>query len=231
MAVTSADILVRCLMSSTTGLPADTVINDFAFRFTGGGAPTDAELDILLGDVDAFYNDIPTGQTQTIAKYLGESISRAVTHEMQFFNIAAPGSPRYTSSWLGPAAPATPNTNMPTEVAGVLSFHGDLTGVLEESGATRPRARRRGRVYIGPLTGDAITTADDSPLLGTGFLNVARAAAVDLADEAAAHDFTWSVYSRTNVELYAVVGGWTDNAPDTQRRRGREATARTVYTI
>lgn len=217
-------------MTNVNGLPEDAYVNDFAFRFTGGGAPTDADLLLLLDAVDTFYNDaLATGDT--VSDFIGEAVSRAATHEMQFFTISTGGSPRLTENWLGPAAPATLNVNLPTEVAAVVSFHGDLTGVLEEVGATRPRARRRGRVYVGPLTTDAVSISADNPLLGANFRLAMQEGIIHMADQAAAADFTFSVWSRAANELYAVVGGWTDNAPDTQRRRGLASTSRTTFSV
>ena len=228
MATTGADILVRAVMQGSTGLPADTYVNDFAFHHDSGVAPTDLELLDLFGAVDAFYNFVTT-TTNSVAKYIGEAVSRAVTHEMEFFNIFTMGSPRLIEPWLGPGAPGTTGVNEPTEVSGVLSFHADLTGVQEEVVSTRPRARRRGRVYVGPLTRDAILFTAAQPVLQSGFTQTLREAALEMADVASTAGFTWSVWSRADDILRPVVAGWTDNAPDTQRRRGSASTSRVTF--
>lgn len=231
MAYTTSDILVRALMQGVSGLPRDVYVNDFAFHWRGSGAPADSDLTNLFGDVDLFYNHVGTG-TFKVSKFIGQAVDRAATHELAAYTIAVPmGSPRLTAPWLGPAAPATVDHNLPTEVAGVVSFYADLTGVLEESGATRPRARRRGRLYVGPLTTDAVIISDDNPLLNPSFTQIMRESIDAMAAAALAHDFDFSVWSRADATLRTVIAGWTDNAPDTQRRRGATSTSRTTFTL
>lgn len=230
MPTTPKDILVRTIMQGSTGLPEDRYVNDFAFRYVGLLPPTNAQLLLLFGAVDGFFNDVQAGGNR-VSHFIGEAVNRAVTHEMEFVDISIGGSPRLSEPWLGPAVPIFANNNLPTEVAGVLSFHGNLTGIPEEVGATRPKARRRGRLYIGPLITASVAFATANPFLNGSFTTCLRQAAGAMQDEAAASLFEWSVWSRANNELYQVVGGWTDNAPDTQRRRGIESTARVTFIV
>lgn len=227
MPTTAADVLVRPIMQAATGLPEDAVVNDWAFRLIAGGAPSAGDLAAIAGVVGNFYR-AGAAAADRVGNYISDVINRAVTHEIQVFSISAGGSPIYSEAWLGPVAAAL-GAPLPNEVAGVLSFHGDLTTVVEEAGATRPRARRRGRVYIGPLIQSAITNATPPPL-APAFTLAMRANATVMYDAAEAAGWRWSVWSRADDELYPVVAGWTDNAPDTQRRRGQDATLRNVFT-
>lgn len=227
MPTTVKDVLVRAVMSNANGLPEDAVINDFAFRWIGTGNPIESDLNEVAGVVSGFYR---TGTTSAaVGWWISETIDRGATHQLEVYSISAGGSPIYTTDWLGPPTVGATD-NLPNEVAGVLSFHGDLTGVLEESGATRPRARRRGRVFIGPLIPAAVAISDPNPMLSTTFTATLRSKATAMYDDAETKDWRWCVWSRANDELYPVVGGWTDNAPDTQRRRGPKATGRNVFT-
>jgi hypothetical protein len=45
----------------------------------------------------------------------------------------------------------------------------------------------------------------------------------------AATAWKWAVYSTVNATGVEVTNGWVENAWDTQRRRGRIATVRTVF--
>lgn len=214
-------------MTATTGLPADSVINDWAFQTVGAATLLDYQNACLV--VSEFYRAVQAN-THEVGEYISDQINRAATHELQAWTITSGplGSPDYTEAWLGPVT-ANSNSGLPTEVAAVLSFHADLTGVLEESGATRPRARRRGRVFIGPLEVSAVAaTAVPYPLSAT-FTETLRQAAVKLYDDANGLGLAWCVWSRTDETLRPVVGGWTDNAPDTQRRRGMAASIRTAW--
>lgn len=51
-----------------------------------------------------------------------------------------------------------------------------------------------------------------------------------LKDEAdASLIWQWRIWSPTNNNSVLIDNGWVDNAWDTQRRRGVEATARTIF--
>jgi hypothetical protein len=228
MAYTTGDVLVRAVMTAASGLPADATINDFAFQVVGG--PADATtLANAMTCVSDFYRAVQANG-HAVGAFISNQVNRGATHELQAWVITAPpmGSPDLTQSWLGP--PTTSDTDgEPPEVAGVLSFHADYAGSLEEVGSTRPRARRRGRVFIGPLNRDAIVHTVPPYYLAPVFTETLNQAAVALKDEAETFGFFWSVWSRADATLRHITEGWTDNAPDTQRRRGPNATVRTVW--
>jgi hypothetical protein len=149
------------------------------------------------------------------------------------------GSPVQTALWtLGPTASASPgNLALPREVALCGSFHGDLSGVAEEgAGDTRPRARRRGRIYVGPLNVAATDSTNGSAnggALPSGFFIGRLAAAFAEFTAAAIEDEggRWVVASRADNAVYPVTAGWVDNEFDTQRRRGLDPSARTPITL
>lgn len=228
MAYTAADILVRVEMSAATGLPEDTVVNTWAFKHDIG-LPSEADLLNLQAAVDGWYNDMTGAVANTRPSYyISDYIPRTVTHQMSFYSIEDGGPPLLTSEWLGPAAAGEPDSSLPHECAAVLSFHADLFGIHEEVGITRPRARRRGRIYLGPLTPGASTGLAQATINPT-LQQAMRVNANTMHDEALAADFTWCVNSRVDATLRPVVAGWTDNAFDTQRRRGMAATSRTAF--
>lgn len=110
--------------------------------------------------------------------------------------------------------------SLPHECACVLSFNGEYV-----SGASQ--ARRRGRVYLGPLNVSVI--GDNSMFTSTFYNVVVGAAGALLTASNAASDWAWIVYSPTAEQGYPVVGGWVDNAVDIQRRRGFRASVRTTF--
>lgn len=227
MAYTSGDLLVRTAMQAASGLPADEVVNDFAFQFPS--AVTDANITDAFAWVDNFYRETKSNGRK-LSEWISNQIARTSTHSLLAYQITAGplGSPLRIDPWLGPDT-ATVAAGLPTEVCGVLSFHADMTGVMEESGATRPKARRRGRVFIGPLTTAAIVTSAPPYVLDTTFLTTLRLSAIDMMDQTTTGGAKWCVWSRKDAVLREVVGGWTDNAPDIQRRRGFEATSRVNF--
>lgn len=215
-------------MSNVTGLPEDVFINDFAFKNTAG-VPNLAQATSMFGRVSDFYRNVGANG-RSVGSFISSAVDRAATHLVQVFSITAAGtgSPIFEFDWLGPTAP-TELLNLPNEVSGVLSFHALLTGVSEEIGGTRPRARRRGRVYVGPLTVEAIDTADDNPRLDATFLTTLRQQALTLKDQSVTNNHPWQVWSRADQVLRPVLEGWTEDAPDTQRRRGVAASTRTTW--
>lgn len=113
--------------------------------------------------------------------------------------------------------------NMPEETAMCLSFQ-----AAPVSGASQ--ARRRGRIYLGPLSLNATTQPS-----GAGFVQWASAVRTTVSNGAAAmantttNAATWVVYSPTNGTAHPVANGWIDNQPDTQRRRGHKTVGRTLW--
>jgi len=117
-----------------------------------------------------------------------------------------------------------PNEGLPTEVAVCLSVHG-----VFESG--QPKARRRGRVYLGPLGVGTLNDAGGGktavePTFLTDMLDAYEAAWAGLTTAGLSH----AVWSSADNEAYPVVEAWMDNAFDTQRRRGIIATSRETRT-
>lgn len=144
--------------------------------------------------------------------------------EVKYYDMADP-KPR--QPWNPPygftVAGGDGNTGMPEEVALAVSFH-----------ASAPfTPRRRGRIYLGPV-------ASGSFLLGgngewcrfqPATLTIIAGACVDLIADSGAGGVPWCVYSAMDNVARTVVGGWIDNSPDTQRRRGHDETARSTFGV
>ena len=168
-----------------------------------------------------FTNAVITEYSNAVAMF--PSSVRQVNHVYKIFNRAdpTPRVPVLQGIWNFPAAPT--GDPLPPEVAHCLSFQGAATSGV-------PQARRRGRIYFGPLD-IARVGADGRPsaiqmtamdLFGTNLL----------AASIAAPTWLWTVHSTitpapgSDVE---VLNGWVDDEFDTQRRRGRRATTRATF--
>lgn len=227
-------------------LPNDVVVNVFHHARTAVGAPSETELDAINVAVRDFYNTTQASG-RTIANHFPQAISRVTNaaRVVQYYKEIDPdggvfGSPVRTVSWTIGAILAGPPVGMPGEACVALSFNGDLTNVPETQSnpspppaVIRPAARRRGRVFIGPISTGGITENSGSnfevipstQLVGT----IAQAAETELLGGAYTGGFEWVVYSPTDDDAYPVVEGFVDNAFDTQRRRGNESTGRSVW--
>lgn len=212
--------LIRCQVQfkGRSNLPEDRFVNTFHFQGTPG-----ASYSTIASALASFYNDSTGSPPGPIAQYMSEWILRDQA-EFRFYDMTQ-GEPRTPTviNWvLGPRTESTFVQDLPEECAVVCSF----------AGSAPVTARRRGRIYLGPLNtlskSDATLTAPSR--VDTWFLNAltTRSAALRTTLDAAGID--WVVWSPTNQSSVPVVSGWADNAFDTQRRRGPKPSTRTTWT-
>lgn len=122
----------------------------------------------------------------------------------------------------------------PNEVACCLSFRGDVDGVPEESGTTRPRARRRGRVYLGPFQSNAgVNASDGGSRPSSTFRDIVMDAYVAMLStlSSAAPVINHVIYSPTTAIAHVVKEAWIDDAWDTVRSRGLDPVSRDQRTV
>lgn len=139
---------------------------------------------------------------------------------VKFFDLSEP-EPRIPldDESLGLTSAPTGSV-LPPELSVVVSFRGDYVSGFSQ-------ARRRGRIYFGPLLAGSVGT--DGRLSATAGGVIRDAASSLLAASDAASDWAWVVYSPTGDQSYPVVEGWVDNDFDVQRGRGLKATARYLF--
>jgi len=215
-----ARVQVSLLNDST--LPGDVAMNTFHFRTPGTVEDSADEISALL---ETFYNafdqDLSSGLT-------------GVTN-LAFFDLeqAAPRVPVATDTFT---LTVGLGTQLPGEVALVLSFQGPRVSGF-------PQARRRGRLFIGPLDGDTITAGTGDARPSSAAITRITDAADALASSTVTPGLDWCVFSPTtagpepwssgelNDAFVTITNGWMDNAFDTVRSRGLGATARTLWSV
>lgn len=216
-----AHISARAVIAHTSNLPRDVSVNTFHFESV---AFTPEMIEDLSDAVIAFYNTTVAGG-HAVCEYISNRLSRTNNSRIEVYNMAdvEPRVPVFTKTWtLGAAA----NTvSLPAEVAVCASYHGSaVSGV--------PQARRRGRIFIGPLTNGAMSGgANEVARPNSALITTLVNASHDLCAEAVDLGAHWAVYSRVLGTTTPIVGGWVDNDFDTQRRRSAEATDRTLWTL
>lgn len=232
--------LVVATLEPANHLAADRVSVSAVFRSPGDLTTTAEIADMSMDRLERFFN-VGHGGQGAVSSFISSAIDRtAGASTMSAYDVQNSlsgtlplGSPVATRTWTLGAVGASGN-DLPHEVCMVCSFHADTTNALEESGITRPAARRRGRMFVGPLH-NAIGVGTDSmprplPALVSSLVEASRfLASPDPAEPL--DDAILQVWSRTDAQVRDVVGGHVDNEFDTQRRRGMEATARTVWTV
>jgi len=204
------------ILPHTTGLPQDVSTNTFHF-LTAASPPASTDLDALDAGLAAFYT--------AVGPQIGTAVTRATNGcRREYYDLedTPPRAPVRTTPFTLAAA-AAGSTNLPLECAAVVSFQGARASGL-------PQARRRGRVYIGPLRGTAADLTSAFPPLSSTMITALQTAAVNL-DGAMIGSTSWVVYSRTDDDAVLITNGWVDNAIDTQRRRETRASSRTTFTL
>jgi hypothetical protein len=141
-------------------------------------------------------------------------------HEIQFYRESdpTPRVPTFETTFNLDSAPS--GSPLPREVSLCLSFQaGKVSGLSQ--------ARRRGRIYLGPLDSATVGT-DGRPDAGV-IAAVASFGEQLLGASQASLTWKWAVYSRVNGSGSEVMDGWVDNSFDTQRRRGDAPTTRDTF--
>lgn len=224
-----AVIRVQRITMPKSGLPKDQTVNVFHFLMgVGTATPAGADLDQISTALDTFFNT-PVGGGTAIRVYIGETTmaTQRVTYKMFNMDDASPRVPIRTPVAANPT-PATSAQPLPAEIAACLSFRGAvISGVAP--------ARRRGRVFIGPLNTSAlvIEAATGQPRIDTACSASCVAAANRMHDDLFTLGISWGIYSPTQRGSGPAADGftpavyaWMDNAFDTQRRRGPASTSR-----
>jgi hypothetical protein len=214
-------VIVRCMpllkavvtLPYFSGAPEDVATNTFHFQ-SPVGTSVAATVVAASARLGAFYTAV------------GVNFSKVLTSPgtIKYYDLADP-SPRLpvgsgSVSWTA----SVPAFNLPEEVAVCVSYQ-----AAPVSGANQ--ARRRGRVFLGPMNFSAFT----NPTTGS-FVQVLPAYRTTLATAASAmanpatNVANWVVYSPTDNLAHPVASGWIDVQPDVQRRRGHKVAGRTLWT-
>lgn len=200
-------IRAQARLAANTNIPEDVTTNTFHYI----GVESDPQLSAVANVITAFYI--------SVNNYLSPSLSGAI--EVVQYAMSDP-EPREPISVYTDDIGTVGENGIPQEVALCISYKASPV-----SGS--PPARRRGRIYLGPLSTQALGGELD---VETGsqpnaiFLNDAVDAFVAMVDGIGEEDGAFVVYSPTSADSFGVVEVWADNEWDTQRRRGRRATSR-----
>jgi hypothetical protein len=217
--ILTGGIRVLSVLQGISGLPEDRYVNTWAF--SSDVASTQAAQEAAAAKVETFFGVAagvnPAVKSSLAAQSIDES---ACEFRVYWMGEAPPRTPLIIPWTIGTLGTAQA---LPSEVAVCCSFYAESN-----------RPRNRGRVFIGPLTtGTLGGTAAQAPIVIGAFQGALRDAASDMMlDEIGPR---WCVLgvnaAGTDRELKVVTAGWVDNAFDTQRRRGEDATSRTIFPV
>lgn len=201
----------QVVFGGTSNLPTDVYVN--TWNFEGGESATDtANIDDMLWD---FYSE-DYGTLPMIDRMGADLYNGDVNVKIYCMADPEPRVPRAT--YFHDFNPVSASM-LPAEVTMCLSYQGS-----QVSG--EPQARRRGRVFLPPVR--ATDNANARP--ADAYVDDTLAGASQLLAAAnASVTWQWIVWSRRDDAGIPVVGGWIDNAWDTQRRRGFSTSSRLTW--
>lgn len=215
--------LVQNIFQLGTNLPEDVVVNNFIFRNmnvldfqTAQERAADAVME--------FFNNASAPQVGPTVPHTGSLIGlmgdHVVSWTQKVYDLGhAPGD-RLPTTFVRTGADfpnRSTSAKLPNEVAVCLSLQTTHTG---KSG--------KGRVYLGPFVA-AIGESTTGGLVPTEPFRARVAAQADRLRSGNGQDMEWHVYSTVKNRMQRVLGGWVDDAFDTQRRRGQDPTERYVF--
>jgi hypothetical protein len=222
------------VLNKLSGKPEDACRN--VWHFNTGAAINNADMITASEALAAFY--------QALDSRLAGSISRAVdAHKIEFADVAKGGagaaddsvSQLLMTSSFQTVGGAIVASDFPAETAIALSFRGDIAGVPEEAGLTRPKSRRRGRVFLGPFN---ISMGEREAVTNRWKVNAAHQTTIMnaynnqlIARIGQARVIHHVVYSPTSALAFLVTNAHVDDAFDTIRSRGEKAVGRVANDI
>lgn len=241
----------RVVLPHTSGLPADE--DDNTFIFQSNHPDVASSYSYASSALTAFYNT-------SLAAYIDAAIDRGSNKcRIEYTDItahlsgSAAGPPSIVDTFTLAGAGAGAGL-CPAETAAVTTIYGagratapvlgptssiptDHRAQTEgapptHSGRTRPKQSHTGRLYIGPLNANALARDGGEVRLAGAFTAALALACHTLEADMLLDSPTqaWVVWSRKLASVDQVNGGHVDNAPDTQRRRGVQSTARVAWT-
>jgi hypothetical protein len=255
-----AVIRSTCTIQNQNGVPRDAVTNAFVFAITGtftGSA--DAHLNAIRDAIENFYITQSSGQGHPLDYYLGKQLSRvANTATIKHYDISThldgtpAGSPLKTDTFA--IRDSGSAVQLPDEVCVAVSFTAVVANQLvtgptvstlptedkavdegapaTHSGHERPRSRRTGRIFFGPLDAVSHDVTGNGSRPSTDFRTDLTVAAKKLATPfGTGADTHLSVWSRRDGAVSPVLGGFVDDRWDSQRRRRPAPSQRTSWSL
>lgn len=210
-------VRVQCIWQAPSGLPEDRFVTSWAFIRAVAGAkvwPNSAEE--ISERLREFWLEPVAPRSDPVASYLPNSVT-AQGLEIRCYDLGQ-APPREPAVFAHETTAGSSSTPLPREVAVTLSFYAD-----------RNIPRHRGRVFIGPLASNTLAGTSSSAVHPNLQASLTEAANRLAHGRGASDDMQWAVLSQMDAEIRPASDGWVDNAFDTIRKRGAEATDRMVW--
>jgi len=204
-------------LPTSSGLPADYIMNTWHCLSVDIDPVDDATG--FVDDLFDFY--------LAIDNLMSGRLSGDIIADVYDLSDAQPRTPIFTQDAnlsLGTG------DGLPNEVAICLSYRGALASGVNP-------ARHRGRIFLGPWDVSVVDQGTGDTIVDVSVRNAIASAANNLMGSTTSAGWPWAVYSPTTQQggaslvnsAFQVQAGWVDDAFDTVRSRGGQATTRTPF--
>lgn len=212
---------VQIVLPGTTGIPEDHFVNTIYTSFTGAPSSDAGRVEVanlMASCLSGAYANVAAGQTESLGKFISGFVDRQAVHIKV-----------YTMEDPKPREPTELPFSMPTAVVGTQDLPEEVALCLTIHGGNPVTPRRRGRIYTGPFNSYALDS-EQGPGPSrpkTSVMQVVRSFGEELNNLMDSAGLGWCIKSEVpSLNYVQVVGGWCDDAWDTQRRRGVDPTTR-----
>lgn len=252
-----AQQVLKCRVSfQTLATLLDGPSFDLVWEATGANVNIDFTAAVTPTTVlNTFLNQLSGAQVQQVAQYLSGQLSRAAnTVTVAYTDVTAhldgsPAGPAFRTDFLTLNGAAT-TQSLPYEVAMTVGYRRDYGTDLEKGpavqlptsdksqdegapathlGTPRPRARDRGRIFVGPLCTGALGPTNGTPLAqAISDFGIAFDVLAQTKNNGLATQFNLVQWSRRNASVNPVRWYFVDENFTAQRRRS-DPTANRVH--
>lgn len=207
----------------------DGFTNNFAFETSD--TPPYSNIGGLFTKLEAIYNTSQTGASNPVVHYLAPSLDNGTNHStITAYDISTHldgsphGSPVASTTWTcGSPGAAASSTCVPEGCSAVVSFRADYGTDVEFGTGSRPRARDRNRIYVGPIGQPLLqydSTTQRVEFSSTAIGNILHNFnALTATTTSGGTTYDWRVWSRKAADVKLITELWMDDRPDYQRRR------------
>lgn len=232
------NFLMRAVLEHDSLIPRDRDIIDLAIAVDSDDP--NGTIEEAADCVARLFSDMGiVGQGEPLGYYISQVIPRGIApHHVDVYElndltgVGDMGSPIYSVQFA--VAPTSGTlTLLPAETSMVVTTYaiGRSEAPVKGPNNTRPKQRRTGHIYFGPLNADCMANVGGEARFSlqsiTDFGLQMQAFLADLAGAGS----VLGVWSRVDAIVRPVFGGHVDDAPDTQRRRGVENTRRFAWEL
>jgi hypothetical protein len=212
---------IATVLPMFTNIPEDIVMNTIHVEVaTQDKFQTAANCEVFM---KAFYEDAYGAGATNRVNYCDW-----LNMKCRVFDLSEP-SPRVPAESLPLfTVQGTAASSIPTEVAVVASFESNgLPGEVYQ--------RKYNRIYLGALANGFMNASASTsfPIVSPAFVAQVNTAMTNLQIALPGPEIIWVQVSNATgtPRTLPVIGGWCDNAPDTQRRRSVDATIRSPWVV